>query len=63
LVALQLYAIAHFLYWRLLWLDTPMHVLGGLVLGEFIAGFISKSSDARIYWVILARALYRLGDF
>jgi len=37
LALLQMYAIAHFLYWHFRWLDTPMHVLGGATVGAFVA--------------------------
>lgn len=35
--SLHLFALAHSLYWTYRWLDTPMHILAGLVIGIAIS--------------------------
>ena len=55
LIAASVLAVVHFLslelylYWRYLWLDMPMHVLGGAVvaLGVFVAYDLSASLPQR----------------
>ncbi len=44
LAALHLYALEHFIYWHYRWFDTPMHILGGAMVGaSFVAVFPSKN--------------------
>lgn len=42
LAFLQHIALADFLYWRYPWFDTPMHFLGGLAVGLFLAGVLGR---------------------
>lgn len=41
LAALHIWALEDFLYWRFVWLDIPIHFLGGLALGAFFAAFLN----------------------
>jgi glycopeptide antibiotics resistance protein len=42
LAALNLFAFEHYLYWKLEWYDVFMHLLGGVALGAFLAGFLAR---------------------
>jgi hypothetical protein len=33
-------AITNYLYWHYLWLDTPMHALGGIVIGVLVVALL-----------------------
>jgi hypothetical protein len=43
LAGLHLYALQHHLYWEYRWFDTPMHLLGGVMVGTFIVGLIGRN--------------------
>jgi len=40
LAVLHVVALDQYLYWKYLWLDIPMHALGGVVIGAFVAPFM-----------------------
>lgn len=40
LAALHIYALDTYLYWRFVWLDVPVHFLGGLTLSMLVIGLI-----------------------
>lgn len=40
LAVLHAWAMSDFLYWRYQWLDIPMHYLGGVTFGVFIAALL-----------------------
>lgn len=40
LAVLHYYALADFLYWRYVWLDVPVHFLGGLALAMLVIGVL-----------------------
>lgn len=40
LAGVHLIALQDFLYWRYVWFDIPMHILGGLAIATFIIGFL-----------------------
>ncbi|HEU4677272.1 MAG TPA: hypothetical protein VFS75_00975 [Candidatus Paceibacterota bacterium] len=50
LAIVHLAAVRFFLYWKYLWLDIPMHALGGAVvmLGLFILPFFRIALPARL---------------
>lgn len=41
LALLQFWALSEFLYWKYVWFDVSMHLLGGLAIGTFVAGFLN----------------------
>ncbi len=42
LALIHVQALTHFLYWKYLWLDIPMHALGGIAIGALVAPLISR---------------------
>lgn len=39
---LEQWALGNYLYWRYVWLDVPMHLLGGLTIGVFLVPLIGN---------------------
>jgi len=37
----HIWAMADFLYWKYVWLDVPVHLLGGLAIGVFVAALLN----------------------
>ena len=58
LLGIHLYALAHFWYWHYRWLDTPMHILAGMMMGAAIVGVLLRFRP-RVY--VLAIILGALG--
>ena len=58
LAVLHTWALTDYLYWYYLWLDVPMHLLGGLTLGMFL---ISLSRTWRPLLYVLGIAFMLLG--
>lgn len=48
LAVLHYYALTDYLYWRYVWLDVPVHFLGGLALGMLVIGLL-KNFHPRMY--------------
>lgn len=42
LSGLHYWASTDFLYWRYVWIDVPIHLLGGLAIGTFVAAFLNS---------------------
>lgn len=42
LAGANLYALDNYLYWQYRWLDTPMHILAGIVMGAAVIGVLRK---------------------
>lgn len=53
LLFLHLWASAEFLYWRYVWFDSPMHLLGGLTLGVFAAAFLNAPKPGQFFGIII----------
>ncbi|KND49989.1 MAG: putative membrane protein (4 TMH) [Parcubacteria bacterium C7867-008] len=58
LLGVHLYALQNYLYWYYRWLDTPVHILGGTMMGAFIVGVFIKY---RPYTYLLGIALGAIG--
>lgn len=56
LAVLHTYALDAYLYWRYVWLDVPVHFLGGLAIGSFIVGFLPRFSPL-LFVLMLAGAV------
>lgn len=56
LAVLHIYALDAYLYWRYVWLDVPIHFLGGLAIGAFIVGFLPRFSPL-LFVLLLASAV------
>lgn len=52
LALLNAWALSEYLYWRYIWFDVPMHVLGGLALAAFAVGFL-KDFKPRLFLLII----------
>jgi hypothetical protein len=57
LLAIHLYALEHFLYWYYRWLDTPMHILAGAMMGAAVIGVLLKFRPYSYIVAILVGAL------
>ncbi len=53
LLSLHLWGTAEFLYWKFVWFDSPMHLLGGITLGVFVAAFLNAPQPAKFYALII----------
>ncbi len=53
LLSLHLWATAEFMYWKYVWFDSPMHFLGGLTLGAFVAGLMTMPRRSVFYITII----------
>lgn len=42
LLALHVWALTDFLYWRYRWFDTPVHLLGAFAVGAFVAALLNR---------------------
>ncbi len=42
LAAFHVHALQEYLYWRNVWLDVPVHFVGGFTIGIFLAGFLIR---------------------
>lgn len=42
MAAMHFYALANHLYWYYRWLDTPMHILGGAMMGAVLVGLLLR---------------------
>lgn len=51
LAGTHLLALEQYLYWKFTWFDIPMHALGGVVIGAFIAPLIHKGRRALWFFV------------
>jgi len=58
LLGIHLYALDHYLYWYYRWLDTPVHILGGAMMGAAVVGVLRRF---RPYSYVLAIAVGALG--
>ncbi len=58
LASLHWWAMAEFLYWQYPWFDIPMHYLGGVTFGVFIAAL---SLHRRDYIYVLLLVLVFIG--
>ncbi len=58
LLAVHLYALQYYLYWYYRWLDTPIHILAGAMMGAAVIGVLLKF---RPYSYLLAIAIGSLG--
>lgn len=47
------WALTDYLYWYFVWLDVPVHLLGGLTLGMFLISF-SRTFRPRLFAVGIA---------
>jgi len=50
LALFHIHALETFLYWKNVWLDVPVHFLGGLTIGVFLVGFLVRF---RPVWYVL----------
>jgi hypothetical protein len=57
LLGVHLYALDNFLYWYYRWLDTPMHILAGAMMGAAIIGVLLKFRPYAYIGAILVGAL------
>ncbi|MBP9816437.1 MAG: hypothetical protein KBD05_00165 [Candidatus Pacebacteria bacterium] len=53
LLSLHLWGTAEFLYWKFVWFDSPMHLLGGITLGVFVATLLKAPQPVKFYGLIL----------
>lgn len=51
LALVHIIALEGYLYWHYVWLDVPMHFLGGLAIGTFLVGFLIRFRP-RLYVVL-----------
>jgi len=51
----EFYALSHFLYWKIRWIDTPMHLLGGVTLGLLLAPLVW---ERRVLYVLGVSLLF-----
>ncbi len=54
---LHLYGLAHYYYWHHRWFDTPLHLLGGALVGCLIFTFIGRPGPITYLMGILAIAV------
>jgi hypothetical protein len=53
LLVAHFYILENFLYWRFKWMDTPMHVLGSIVISIFVAVLVGNRHKWYIPIVLL----------
>ena len=58
LLGIHLYALDNHLYWHYRWLDTPVHILAGAMMGAAVVGVVLKF---RPYSYLFAIAVGALG--
>jgi peptidoglycan/LPS O-acetylase OafA/YrhL len=57
LATLHLYGIAHHTYWHYRWYDTPMHLIGGAMVGALLLTFVARPGPTTYLAGILAVAI------
>jgi len=57
LSALNWWAMIDFLYWKYLWLDIPMHFLGGFASAVFLIGLLYRRRPLLLAVAIVAIAV------
>lgn len=57
LLGMHLYAIEHYLYWYYRWLDTPMHILAGAMMGAAVVGVLLRFRPYAYIAAIIVGAL------
>ncbi len=56
LLGLFLLGLEHYLFWRMIWFDVPLHFLGGLGIGFFV-GALAYHFRPRIFVFMTASAI------